>query len=53
MLFISSFLLFFFQPEEVDNVRVAVRCRPMNDTESTNGNKSIVTVDRTKGEIIG
>ena len=39
--------------EEVDNVRVAVRCRPMNKTEIKNNNTVIVNVDQTKGEIIG
>ena len=30
-----------------------MRCRPMSDTETANGNKCIVKVDRTKGEITG
>lgn len=30
---------------EVDNVRVVVRCRPMNETEEEQGYRNVVTVD--------
>ena len=39
--------------EEVDNLRIAVQCRPMNKTEIKNNNTVSVHVDQTKGEIVG
>ncbi|XP_003389109.2 PREDICTED: kinesin-like protein KIF3A [Amphimedon queenslandica] len=38
-------------PEETDNVRVAVRSRPLSQSERNNNHQSIVTVDQTRGEI--
>ena len=38
---------------EVDNVRVAVRCRPMGEKELRTNCKSIVNVDQTRGEVTG
>lgn len=38
--------------EEVDNVRVAVRCRPMTPKEIENDCKTIVNVNQTRGDII-
>jgi len=34
-----------------DNVKVIVRCRPLNSTEKSNGNKSIVECDENNGQI--
>ena len=34
-----------------DNVKVIVRCRPLNSTEKSNGNKSIVTCDEQHGQV--
>lgn len=31
--------------EEVDNVRVIVRCRPLSEVELENGFKSVVNID--------
>ena len=34
-----------------DNVKVIVRCRPLNSTERGNGNKSIVNCDEEHGQV--
>ena len=34
-----------------DNVKVIVRCRPINSTEKANGNKSIVDCDEENGRV--
>ena len=34
-----------------DNVRVAVRCRPLSEKEKRSGNKSVVRVDRLSGQV--
>ncbi len=35
-----------------DNVRVAIRCRPLNETEIKNGNKEVVQMDQVSGQVI-
>ncbi|XP_025085555.1 kinesin-like protein KIF3A isoform X2 [Pomacea canaliculata] len=37
--------------KETDNVRVAVRCRPLNDKEGTQGCKEVVKVDQMRGTL--
>ena len=42
---------FNFRMTSDDNVKVIVRCRPLNSTEKSNGNKSIVECDENNGQI--
>lgn len=50
-------LFFFFQSHKVekqevsDNVKVVVRCRPLNQKETTMGHKQAVIVDEMRGTI--
>ena len=37
--------------QDTDNVRVIVRCRPMNDKEKGSGHKMAVKVDEVRGSI--
>ena len=37
--------------KEKDNVRVAVRCRPLNPDEVQGGRGVVVTVDQLRGEV--
>ncbi|KAM3924405.1 kinesin-like protein KIF3A isoform 1-T1 [Leptodactylus fuscus] len=39
------------KPESCDNVKVVVRCRPLNEREKAMGNKMAVTVDEFRGTI--
>lgn len=38
---------------EIDNVRVAVRCRPLSEQEESQGCKVAVNVDQSRGDITG
>ncbi len=37
--------------DDVCNVKVCVRCRPLNDKEKSNGNQKVVSVDKNKGMV--
>jgi hypothetical protein len=39
-------------PEKNEAVKVAIRCRPLNDKETSQGHTKIVQINKTRGEII-
>ncbi|XP_076811418.1 kinesin-like protein KIF3A [Clavelina lepadiformis] len=39
------------KPDKADNVRVVVRCRPINDKETSAGHEQAVRVDEVRGQI--
>lgn len=39
------------QEQSGDNVKVCVRCRPLNDKELREGNQKVVSVNKATGEI--
>lgn len=57
VIIISIFFCLYLQinkaekPESCDNVKVVVRCRPLNEREKVMGNKMAVNVDEIRGTI--